>query len=188
MGGIIDSMFSSVNQRMYILDDHSNVLWLSNESSGLYRLNNIDHLESSEKGCIFVSDDGFLIYSPKEDEFEDVVPMEIETSWIGDNTSLQKFGFATIQLYAPTPEASTIKVLMETKDGTDVKTTAKEAHIKKSDWKGTYLRIRVTPENADGQAFKFIIETDDYVRIMNIEFAFEQISNSPAPSTVEISV
>ena len=188
MSDIIDSMFSSVNQRMYILDDHSNVLWLSNESSGLYRLNNIDHLESSEKGCIFVSDDGFLIYSPKEDEFEDIVPMEIETSWIGDNTSLQKFGFATIQLYAPTPEASKIKVLMETKDGTDIKTTAKEVNIKKSDWKGTYLRIRVTPENANGQAFKFIIETDDYVRIMNIEFAFEQISNSPAPSTVEISV
>lgn len=188
MAEIVDSMFSSVNQRMYILDANSKVLWLSNETSGLYELSNIDHLESSEKGAIFVGNKTYLIYSPKEEDFTDVVPIDLETSWIGDNTSLQKFNFATIQLYSPTPVAASIKMLFQIKDGTDIKEQMKTVNIKKSDWKGTYLRLRASPENATGQAFKFKVHSDDMIKVMNIEFAFEQVSNNPSPAVPEISV
>ena len=187
MANIKDSMFSSVNQRMYLLDESSNVLWLSNESSGLYRLEDIDHLESSEKGAIFVGDGKYSIYSPRGD-YEKLVPIEIETSWIGDNTSLNKFGYGEIQLYSPEPVAATIKISTYVKDGVDIKSTEKTVNVKKSDWKGTYLRIRATPESATGQAFKIKVSSDDLVHIMNIAFAFEQVSKVPAASVAEISV
>ena len=187
MGNIVDSMFSSVNQRMYLLDDNSKVLWLSNESSGLYELANIDHLESSEKGAIFVGNGNYTIYSPRGD-FSELVPVDIETSWIGDNTSLQKFNFATIQLYSDSPVNAKLQMLFKIKDGTDITEQLKTVEINKSDWKGTFLRLRASPENAIGQAFKFIVKSNDLIRIMNIEFAFEQISNMPAPSVTEIAV
>lgn len=188
MGNIIDSMFSSVNQRMYILDDNSTVLWLSNESSGIYHLSNIDHMESSEKGAIFVGDNTWMIYSPKEDDYDTIVPMELETSWIGDNTSLQKFGYATVQLYSQQPNACEFELAMMVKDGTDIKQSIKKVSIKKSDWKGNYLRIRATPEFPNGQAFKFILNSNDYIHVMNIEFAYQQVSATPSPTVSEIAV
>lgn len=189
MGNIIDSMFSSVNQRMYLLDDQSRVLWLSNESSGLYELESVDHLESSEKGAIFCGTSNgeptYLIYSPRND-FSDIVPLELETNWIGDSTALNKFAYTDIQLFSQQPIKAEFKLLMKAKDGDDIKTDVKTVKIKPSDWKGNYLKIRATPDETVGQAFKSIVESDDLISIMNIQVAFEEVSSQPAPSAINV--
>lgn len=185
MGNIIDSMFSSVNQRMFILDDNSKVLWLSNTSSGLYELEGINHLESSEQGAIMVGDRNYTIFSPRND-FDDVVPISLETGWIGDSTALNRFAYADIQLYSTIPTKSDVLIKILTKDGTDIKTTSKLIEIKPSMWKGNYLKVRATPDETVGQAFKIIIESADRISIMNIQVAFEEISSQPAPAAINI--
>lgn len=185
MGNIIDSMFSSVNQRMYLLDDRSNILWMSNESSGLYELENIDHLESSEKGAIFCGDATYLIYSPRND-FEEIVPMELETNWIGDSTSLNKFAYTDLQLYSKQPIKAEFKLRMLAKDGVDIKENVKTIKIKPSDWKGNYLKIRATPDETIGQAFKSIVESNDLISIMNIQVAFEEVSSQPSAASINL--
>lgn len=191
MGNIIDSMFSSVNQRMYLLDDNSRILWLSNESSGLYELKNIDHLESSEKGAIFCGtneENGsstYQIYSPRND-FDDIVTLELETNWIGDSTALNKFAYTDLQLFSQQPIKVEFNLQMLAKDGDDIKTTTKKILVKPSDWKGKYLKIRATPDETVGQAFKSIVKSDDLISIMNIQVAFEEVSSQPAPAAINI--
>lgn len=179
-GEPVSSVFSSYNQTLYLLNSEGDVLALSGESSALFPKTGATSLESIVGGCAFVGEgvDGrgeWSVYSPKDG---DVLPIDVETDWIGDSGQLYQFTFGDIILYDHEPKDEiNIELLLQSMNGKDTKTWSKPLSIKKSEWKADTYRVRINPENTIGNAFKIGIRSNDEIHIMSIAIESKKTSS-----------
>lgn len=170
-GEPISSVFSSYNQTLYLLNAEGDVLALSGESSALFPKTGATSLESIVGGCAFVGEgvDGrgeWSVYSPKDGE---VLPIDIETDWIGDVGNLYQFMFGDIILYDREPkEEVKVELFLQSMNGKDTKTYTQTLSIKKTEWKADTYRIRINPDNTIGNAFKVGVRSNDEIHIMSM--------------------
>ena len=165
-GEPISSVFSSYNQTLYLLNADGDVLALSGESSALFPKTGATSLESIVGGCAFIGDGEWSVYSPKDGE---VLPIDIETDWIGDIGNLYQFMFGDIILYEKEPkEEVKVELFLQSMNGKDTKTWSKPLSIKKTEWKADTYRIRINPDNTIGNAFKVGVRSNDEIHIMSM--------------------
>lgn len=174
-GEPISSVFSSYNQTLYLLNSEGDVLVLSGDSSALFPKTGATSLESIVGGCALIGDGEWSIYSPKDG---DIMPIDVETDWIGDVGNIYQFTFGDIILYDQEPkEEIKIELFLQSMNGKDTKVWSKPLSIKKSEWKADSYRIRINPDNTIGNAFKIGVRSNDEIHIMSMTIESKKTSS-----------
>ena len=174
-GEPISSVFSSYNQTLYLLNSDGDVLVLSGDSSALFPKTGATSLESIVGGCALIGDGEWSIYSPKDG---DIMPIDVETDWIGDVGNIYQFTFGDIILYDPEPkEEIKVELFLQSMNGKDTKVWSKPLSIKKSEWKADTYRIRINPDNTIGNAFKIGVRSNDEIHIMSMTIESKKTSS-----------
>ena len=172
---IKDAVFSSVDQTLFLLFE-DDTLYAQNGISSAYFTNftGIKELQGTTKGCsIIETDKAFHILNPEEGE---VIPLHIETEYTGSDDAVWQCSYVDLMLYSNNNEVDfTVEVDMM---GTENMSVKKNIHLKKSDFKNDYCKVRVSPKVNNGQGFKVAIYSKSKVSIMSIAPKIERISGA----------
>lgn len=178
-GEIIDTCYSSHEQALYILFDDGHLYARTQRDSFLLDCKDIanPHLEGTTLGCAVVGDNGWMYYSPVNGEVD---PLNIETSFIGDDGSLFKYSFVDCVLYNVKDDCE-LDIEFVVLNGVEQKSTKLHTAITKSDWKGRNLRIRLTPNSNSniGTSFKVIVKSNDDIAVSYISVGLDRQSAVP---------
>ena len=172
---IKDAVFSSVDQTLFLLFE-DDTLYAQNGISSAYFTNftGIKELQGTVKGCsIIETEKSFHILNPEEGE---VIPLQVETEWTGSDDAVWQCSYVDLMLYNNGSEVDfTVEVDMM---GTENQSVKKNIHLKKSDFKNDYCKVRVSPKVNNGQGFKVVIYSKSNVSIMSIAPKIERISDA----------
>lgn len=172
---IKDAVFSSVDQTLFLLfsDD---TLYAQNGISSAYFTNfaGIKELQGTTKGCSIIENNkSFHILNPEEGE---VIPLHIETEYTGSDDAVWQCSYVDLMLYNNGNEVDfTVEVDMM---GTENQSVKKNIHLKKSDFKNDYCKIRVSPKVNNGQGFKVSVYSKSKISLMSIAPKIERISDA----------
>ena len=172
---IKDAVFSSVDQTLFLLFE-DDTLYAQNGISSAYFTNftGIKELQGTVKGCsIIETSKSFHILNPEEGE---VIPLHVETEYTGSDDAVWQCPYVDLMLYNNSSEVDfTVEVDMM---GTENMSVKKNIHLKKSDFKNDYCKVRVSPKVNNGQGFKVAIYSKSKVSIMSIAPKIERISDA----------
>ena len=172
---IKDAVFSSVDQTLFLLFE-DDTLYAQNGISSAYFTNftGIKELQGTVKGCsIIETSKSFHILNPEEGE---VIPLHIETEYTGSDDAVWKCSYVDLMLYNNGNEVDfTVEVDMM---GTENQSVKKNIHLKKSDFKNDYCKLRVSPKVNNGQGFKISVYSKSKISIMSIAPKIERISDA----------
>ena len=172
---IKDAVFSSVDQTLFLLFE-DDTLYAQNGISSAYFTNftGIKELQGTVKGCsIIETSKSFHILNPEEGE---VIPLHVETEYTGSDDAVWQCPYVDLMLYNNSSEVDfTVEVDMM---GTENMSVKKNIHLKKSDFKNNYCKVRVSPKVNNGQGFKVSIYSKSKVSIMSIAPKIERISDA----------
>lgn len=180
MGNILDAAYSSHEQTLYILFDDGK-LWCKTQDDSMIIETGITDgtLETINEGCIIVTNEGYTIYSPYK--YDTINPIAIETEWLGNGDAVQKYPYFDIVLFDNTMETEpTISITTSCMESGNIVEDTKKYNIKKSNWKNNFYRLRVTPKELVGQAFKIRIASDDMIKLFSVSVRVEQTSDVPS--------
>lgn len=172
---IKDAVFSSVDQTLFLLFE-DDTLYAQNGISSAYFTNftGIKELQGTTKGCsIIETSKSFHILNPEEGE---VIPLHIETEYTGSDDAVWQCSYVDLMLFNNDNEVDfTVEVDMM---GTENQSVKKNIHLKKSDFKNDYCKVRVSPKVNNGQGFKVAIYSKSKISIMSIAPKIERISDA----------
>lgn len=172
---IKDAVFSSVDQTLFLLFE-DDTLYAQNGISSAYFTNfaGIKELQGTVKGCsIIETKKSFHILNPEEGE---VIPLQVETEWTGSDDAVWQCPYVDLMLYNNNNEVDfTVEVDMM---GTENQSVKKNIHLKKSDFKNDYCKVRVSPKVNNGQGFKVAVYSKSKVSVMSIAPKIERISDA----------
>ena len=178
MGNIVDSLYSSLEQTLYILFDDNKLLCKTQDDSMLIENIKGNKLQSTAYGCEILSSDGYEIYNPyywNENE-----PLVAETEWLGSPDKLIEYSYADIVLLDETEQSTpTITAWITTIDGTEIKKVDKIFKIKRDDWQNHLSRIRIVPDFPKGNAVKIGFSSNDKIKVMNLSVRVIPVSDVP---------
>ena len=164
-GEIIDTVFSSVDQTLYLLLEKALILIKPSAKDVCIIDITGKRLETISKGVVVYGYNNSTLYSPIEGE---TIPLEIETSWIGSDTKLYKYNFIDLLFVDGIGKKIDIEVSTQTdKVSTQV---LKDFIINKN-------RIRITPKVPIGNAIKLKLLSKDLVSIESILMDITQASD-----------
>ena len=164
-GEIIDTVFSSVDQTLYLLLEKALILIKPSAKDVCIIDITGKRLETISKGVVVYGYNNSTLYSPIEGE---TIPLEIETSWIGSDTKLYKYNFIDLLFVDGIGKKIDIEVSTQTdKVSTQV---LKDFIINKN-------RIRITPKVPIGNAIKLKLSSKDLVSIESILMDITQASD-----------
>jgi len=163
-GDIIDSLFSSQEQILYLLTNENRLLMLS--EADLASIENVidGHLEGTELGCAVVGKTGYQLFSPFRDLGE-TLPFKLKTEFMGSDSNLSKLANYDFLLYKISDKPITVKLTTETLNGIERSTETKEITINPDQWKGRSYRLRYSPRNGVGNSFSVGLESDNNIAI-----------------------
>ena len=178
MGNIVDSLYSSLEQTLYILFEDGKLLVKTQEDSMLIENIKGNKLQNTAYGCQIINKGSYEIYNPYY--WNEIVPLEVETEWLGSSDRIMKYSYADIVILDEegnsTPLINTyVKVL----DGLEVKEVVIPFQVKKEDWKNHLARIRITGEEIQGQAVKIGFSSNDKIKVMNLSVRVITTSDVP---------
>ena len=172
---IKDAIFSSVDQTLFLLFE-DDTLYAQNGISSAYFTNfkGIKELQGTVKGCsIIETSKSFHILNPEEGE---VIPLQVETEYTGSDDAVWQCSYVDLMLYNNGSEVDfTVEVDMM---GTENMSVKKNIHLKKSDFKNNYCKVRISPKVNNGQGFKVSIYSKSNISVMSIAPKIERISDS----------
>lgn len=178
-GNIIDSLFSSHEQALYILFDDGKLLVKTQNDMGIIENINMTenwHLESSDTGAILAGDNKYYkarLYQTDETEW---LPIDLETEYIGKNDSLYKVSAIELTLYHNPCKG---KLEYECVNDTLKKNETIPFTVSAKDYDDTELvKLRLTPKNNIGKAFRFEVSSEDYMRLANLNVVIDEVSEN----------
>lgn len=170
-GDIVDSCYCPVNQALYILFDGKLMIKTQDDMAIIDVEGN--SLQTTADGVQVVNNgDKFTIHSPYL--YEDMLPLRIETEWLGNPDTLSKYSYCDLVLFGS--GEVTIAVDFQTIAGTKVTDNLRYLHIKENDWQNNHFRVRLTAKEPVGNAFKIILKSDDKVALYNMCMYMDQVS------------
>lgn len=180
-GEIVDSVYSSLEQILYLMTSDGNVIAKSQDDMCI--ITNVDptayHFETTDTGVILVSSTDYKRYRLWKTDETEWLPLEYETEFIGKNDSL--FKVASIDLTFFKGEGKSISGLVDFECMNDKLVTNEKLdfEVSKKNWDKTQLeKVRLTPENNVCKAFKFGITSNDYLHIANVCVNVEEVSQN----------
>ena len=184
-GKIIDSIYSSCEQILYLLTDEGNIIAKSQGDMAV--IENIDtsyHFEGTDTGMILANGFNYKKYRLHKTDETEWAPLEFETEYLGKNDSLFKNAIVDITFFRfDKNDTVSGKVYCDIMHDNMPKRSTADFKITSKDWDATALKkIEFTFPNNVGKAFRFGIESDDYVSIASFTINIEEVSqNTNAP-------
>lgn len=180
-GEIIDSLFSSSEQILYLLMSDGKLIMKSQSDMCIIEdIPTTKRLESTETGAILVDGNSYAKYRLNRTDETEWVPLDYQTEYIGKNDSLFKIGSVEITFFKGT-DVSDIKGVFSF-DCMNDKLKVNEKipfNITKKDWDESQLvKVKITPKNNVLKAFKFGIKSDDYYHIANVNILLDEVSDN----------
>lgn len=183
VGKVIDGMWSSKEQMLYLLTDRNELIMRSSTDTAVIEDVPSDaSLIGTELGCGILYGKKYMIYSPRERDNYDRLPMKLETSYLGLDGHILKCQSVDMLLYRVNDEADVTFYFKALNGDKEVKESC-HYDLHKADWKGNIYRLRITPKNAVAQAFKCGIESDDHIAVAYIGFNIDDIDKMPSSPT-----
>ena len=179
MGKVIDSLYSSAEQALYILFEDGNLYVKTQLDSMIITGVKGNKLQSTSYGCQILGDDGFEMYNPHN--LSEIEELELETEWLGNPDSIQRYPYADIVLLDNKQESTpTFEVEFLTLNGGIIESKTQQFMVTKDSWKNQLSRWRAVPYQPDGNAFKLRIRAKDYIRIASISVRVDKVSDIPS--------
>lgn len=180
-GNIIDSVYSSLEQILYLMTDTGNVIAKSQEDMCL--IENVGteyHFEATETGMILVGPNGYKRYRLYKTDETEFLPLVYETEYLGKNDSL--FKVSVIDLTFFDEEQKEVNAVLSFECVNDkLKINEKiPVSIKPKDWTDTHLtKVRLTPKNNVLKAFKFgLTSSSSDIHLANVCIGLEEVSQN----------
>ena len=181
-GSIVDSVYSSCEQALYILTSDGNVLIKTQDDMAL--IDNVDatkyHFETTDSGAILVSDEDYKRYRLYKTDETDILPFELETEFIGKNDSLLKTGALELTFYKGNGESVEMDIYFNSMNDNLTQNEVIHKKITPKDWTNTQLaKVIITPRNNTAKAFQFGIKSSsENFRLSNICWRVDEVSNN----------
>ena len=173
MGNIVDSLYASAEQALYILFDDGKLFVKTQEDSCIIEGVAGDRLQSTSVGCQVISDTGYEIYNPYR--WDTLEKLTLETEWLGDQDSVTKYKYVDFVVYSDTPETYSFDVEFDTLNGMEIKKETNSVTVNKSDWKNKLFRVRLVPSEIQGNALKIKLSSDN-IHLFAISVNAERVS------------
>lgn len=184
-GKIIDSIYSSCEQILYMLTEDGNIIAKSqNDMAVIENVDTAYHFEGTDSGMILANGFNykkFRLYKTDETEW---LPLEFETEYLGKNDSLFKNAIIDITFFRyDKNDTVSGKVYCDVMHDNMPKRISSDFKITSKDWDATALKkVEFTFPNNVGKAFRFGIESDDYISVAAFTMNLEEVSqNTNAP-------
>ena len=184
-GRVIDSIYSSCEQILYLLTDEGNIIAKSQGDMAV--IENIDtsfHFEGTDTGMILANGFNYKKYRLHKTDETEWAPLQFETEYLGKNDSLFKNAIVGITFFRfDKNDTVSGKVYCDVMHDNMPKRITSDFKITSKDWDATALKkIEFTFPNNVGKAFRFGIESNDYVSIASFTINIEEVSqNTNAP-------
>lgn len=180
VGKVIDGMWSSKEQMLYLLTDRNELIMRSSTDTAVIEsVPTNATLIGTEAGCGILYGKKYMIYSPRERDDYDRLPIKLETSYLGLDGHILKCQSVDMLLYRVNDEADITFYFKALNGDKEVKESCRY-DLHKADWKGNIYRLRITPKNAVAQAFKCGVESNDHIAVAYIGFNIDDIDKMPA--------
>lgn len=182
---IIDSIYSSCEQILYLLTNNGNIIAKSQNDMAV--IENVDtsyHFEGTDSGMILANGFSYKKYRLWQTDETEWLPLEFETEYLGKNDCLFKNAIVDITFFRfDKNDTVSGKVYCDVMHDNMPKRTYSDFKITSKDWDATALKkIEFTFPNNVGKAFRFGIESDDYISIASFTVSIEEVSqNTNAP-------
>lgn len=183
-GNILDALYSSAEQSLYILFDDGSVYIRTQIDDCL--IGNVSSvytkLQSTDVGAFLTNEaqSQYLIFNPYL--YEDFKPLEIETEWLGTAEKVSKFSYIDVVFYSKDDNPVDAIIEMNVLNGDEVESTPRTISIKKSDWKNHLYRERIVPKHPVGNATKLIVHNNgkNQIGIHSMAMVIQPASETPS--------
>lgn len=188
MGNVVDSIYSSAEQALYILFEGGRLYVKTQTDSAILENIKGNKLQSTAWGCQILNteDTTYETYNPHL--WNEIVPLQVETEWLGDPNATQKYPYVDMILQDVSKSSTpTFYVEVLAINGKDVKHDTMKVDIDKSNWRNQLFRLRLNPSEIGGNAFKVKIYSKDLIHIFNLSVNVDADSAMPgAPKDISI--
>lgn len=185
-GEIIDSLYSSLEQILYLMTDEGNIIAKSQDDMCL--IENVDptayHFEATDTGMILAGDWLYKKYRLWKTDETEWLPIEYETEWLGKNDSLFKVSSIDITFFMGDKSSVKGQIYYGCLNDKNPKDEIQDFKITAADWDNSpAFKVRFVPKDNVVKAFRFGIKSDDYIHIANVCINTNEISeNTNAPA------
>lgn len=184
-GKVIDSIYSSCEQILYMLTEDGNIIAKSqNDMAVIEDIDTSFHFEGTDSGMILANGFNYKKYRLYQTDETEWLPLEFETEYLGKNDSLFKNAIVDVTFFRYNKNDTVSgKVYCDVMHDNMPKRITADFKITSKDWDATALKkIEFTFPNNVGKAFRFGIESDDYISIVSFTMNLEEVSqNTNAP-------
>ncbi len=183
-GDIIDSIYSSNEQILYLMTDDGSIIAKSQDDMCLIeKIDTAYHFEGTDTGMILANDFNFIKYRLHQTDETEWLPIEYETEYLGKNDALYKIASVDITFFKGNSNTVEGSLYFECMHDNVPKKEKQDFKITSKDWLPTSLnKIRFVPKDNMVKAFKFGLSSDDYIHIANVCVNIEEASqNTNAP-------
>lgn len=184
-GNIIDSLYSSCEQILYMLTEDGNIIAKSqNDMAVIENVDTAFHFEGTDSGMILANGFNYKKYRLYQTDETEWLPLEFETEYLGKNDSLFKNAIVDITFFRYNKNDTVSgKVYCDVMHDNMPKRITSDFKITSKDWDATALKkVEFTFPNNVGKAFRFGIESDDYISIASFTMNLDEMSqNTNAP-------
>lgn len=184
-GNIVDSLYSSCEQILYMLTEDGNIIAKSqNDMAVIENVDTAFHFEGTDSGMILANGFNYRKYRLYQTDETEWLPLEFETEYLGKNDSLFKNAIIDITFFRYNKNDTVSgKVYCDVMHDNMPKRITSDFKITSKDWDATALKkVEFTFPNNVGKAFRFGIESDDYISIASFTMNLDEMSqNTNAP-------
>lgn len=173
MGDIVDSLYSSAEQALYILFSDGKLFIKTQGDSCIIEGVSGNRLQSTDVGCQVISSSGYEAYNPYL--WSSLVPLDIETEYLGNPDTVTKYKYVDFIFYSENPTNYEYEIEFDTLNGTEIKKEKIKGSIKKADWKNNLMRVRLVPKEIQGNALKIFLKSND-IYLFSLSIDAEQVS------------
>lgn len=179
-GSIVDSIYSSCEQILYLLTSDGNIIAKSqNDMCVIEHVDTEYHFEGTDSGMILTNGWSYIKYRLYQTDETEWLPIEYQTEYLGKNDNLYKIGGIDVTFFRGSNSSIkgtfTFDIIYDTSPVPDTQTFT----ISSKDWNNTPLvKKRFVPKNNTAiKACRFGIHSNDYIYIANVDVYIEEVSN-----------
>lgn len=178
LGDVIDSVYSSHEQILYLLTSDGFIIAKSQEDMAIIdKVDTSYHLESTDSGFVLIDGWNYLKYRLYQTDETEWLPIEYETEYLGKNNNKVQVHYIDVSFYSTEPISG--KLYYESVDDISVEKAYQPFDFTKKDFnKSKIQKVRLTPQTPTCKAFKFGIESDDYVHIADVCISIDVVSEN----------
>ena len=185
-GNIVDSLYSSLEQTLYLMTDEGNII--ARTQNDMAMITNINpsnfHFESTDTGMILQGNWIFERYRLWKTDEEEFLPLEYETEYLGKNDSLFKVSNIDITLFRNDGEPISGSLIFGMINDKQKTNETIKFNVSKADFaNATLVKMRLVPKNNVMKALNLNIRSDDFISIASVCVNIEEVSsNTNAPA------